>query len=211
MSSTFTIKKGVRYRFYVSSALLKGRKNEAGSVPRVSSHAIETAVLRVVRAKFDCDGLSPAQCADQHVRQVIVQDRRLMITVKSGGDVEPTAIEVHFTTRLDGSRSEIDQSGTNRSHRAPNPLLAQAIVRAHDWLKSLSDGTYDSIDDLGRRLNLHPKVIRKGLRLAFLSPAIAKGVLVGDQRGARLLGDLDQVIALSWHEQSEIISLRPSR
>jgi site-specific DNA recombinase len=211
MSSTFTIKKGVRYRFYVSSALLKGRKNEAGSVPRVSSQAIETSVLRVVRAKFACADLSPAQCADQYVRQVIVQDRRIMIAVKSGGDVEPTAIEVPFTTRLDGSRSEIDHSGTNRSHRAPNPLLAQSIVRAHDWLKSLSDGTYNSIDDLARRLNLHPKVIRKGLRLAFLSPAIAKEVLIGDQRGARLLGDLDQVVALSWHEQSEIISLRPSR
>jgi DNA invertase Pin-like site-specific DNA recombinase len=211
MSSTFTIKKGVRYRFYVSSALLKGRKNEAGSVPRVSSQAIETAVFKAIRAKFDCDGLSPSQCAYQYVGQVIVRDRCIMITVKSGGNVEPPAIEVPFTTRLVGSRSEIDQNDTNHSQRSPNPLLAQAIIRAHNWLESLSDGAYNSIDDLGRRLGLHPKVIRKGLRLAFLSPAIAKAVLIGDQRGARILSDLDQVVALSWHEQSEIISLRPSR
>ena len=48
------------------------------------------------------------------------------------------------------------------------------MIRAHNWLKFLSDGTCNSIDDLARRLDLHPKVIRKGLRLAFLSPVIAK-------------------------------------
>src|SRR6202022_994900 len=36
MSPSFSNKNGVRYRFYVSSALLRGRKTEAGSVARVS-------------------------------------------------------------------------------------------------------------------------------------------------------------------------------
>lgn len=60
--------------------------------------------------------------------------------------------------------------------RAPNPLLVQAIVRAHNWLEAVSDETYNSIEDLASRLDLHPKVIRKGLRLAFLSPTITEGV-----------------------------------
>ncbi len=46
MSPSFTVKNGVRYPFYVSTALLKGRKAAAGSVPRVSASAIETLVLR---------------------------------------------------------------------------------------------------------------------------------------------------------------------
>src|ERR1700730_3074123 len=37
MSPSFSIKNGVRYRFYVSSALLRGRKTETGSVGRVSA------------------------------------------------------------------------------------------------------------------------------------------------------------------------------
>ena len=110
--------------------------------------------------------------------------------------------DVPFINQSNGNRAEIDESGANHSQRVANPLLVQAIVRAHNWLKSLSDGTYSSIEDLARRLDLHPKVIRKGLRLAFLSPTITNGVLIGEQRGARLLRDLDEAVALSWHAQS---------
>src|SRR5262249_31346941 len=41
MSPSFSSKKGVRYRFYISSALLRGRKLEAGSISRVSAIEIE--------------------------------------------------------------------------------------------------------------------------------------------------------------------------
>ena len=46
MSPSFSTKRGVRYPFYVSSALLRGRKSQAGSVTRVSATEIETTVLR---------------------------------------------------------------------------------------------------------------------------------------------------------------------
>ena len=37
MSPSFSTKNGVRYRFYVSSALLRGRKAAAGSVGRIAA------------------------------------------------------------------------------------------------------------------------------------------------------------------------------
>src|SRR6201999_337730 len=43
MSPSYSIKNGVRYRFYISSALLRGRKAEAGSVSRVAAVALEEA------------------------------------------------------------------------------------------------------------------------------------------------------------------------
>ena len=205
MSPSFTLKNGVRYRFYVSSALLKGRKAEAGSVPRLSASEIEAAVIKVVRAKFDCNGLAPAQCLENYVHRVVVRAKHLAITPSSTGDIEAPTVEVPFINRTNGNCARIDESGANHSQRVASPLLVQAIVRAHIWLRFLSDGTCSSIEDLARRLNLHPKVIRKGLRLAFLSPTITKGVLIGEQRGARLLRDLDQVAALSWYEQSKTL------
>src|SRR6185436_9214224 len=45
MSPSFSSKNGVRYRFYVSSALLRGRKDKAGSIGRVAAAEIESAVL----------------------------------------------------------------------------------------------------------------------------------------------------------------------
>lgn len=124
------------------------------------------------------------------------------MTLKDAGAVEAPTVEVPFMNQPTGNLAEIDETAANHSQRVANPLLVQAIVRAHNWLKSLSDGTCSSIEDLARRLDLHPKVIRKGLRLAFLSPTITKDVLIGEQRGVRLLCDLDEAIALSWHAQS---------
>jgi DNA invertase Pin-like site-specific DNA recombinase len=45
MTPSYAIKKGVRYRYYVSCVLAQGRKDDAGSVSRIASDAIETIVL----------------------------------------------------------------------------------------------------------------------------------------------------------------------
>jgi DNA invertase Pin-like site-specific DNA recombinase len=50
MSPSFSSKNGVRYRFYVSSALLRGRKATAGSVGRVAAAEIESEVLAALEA-----------------------------------------------------------------------------------------------------------------------------------------------------------------
>src|SRR6267378_4993969 len=49
MSPSFSSKNGVRYRFYVSSALLRGRKTETGSVGRVSAADIEGMVRAALK------------------------------------------------------------------------------------------------------------------------------------------------------------------
>jgi site-specific DNA recombinase len=49
MSPTHANKRGVRYRYYVSHALLQNRKTEAGSVARIPAPEIETLVCDGVR------------------------------------------------------------------------------------------------------------------------------------------------------------------
>jgi site-specific DNA recombinase len=49
MSPSFSTKNGVHYRFYVSSALLRGRKAAVGSVGRVPAAEIESAVLAALQ------------------------------------------------------------------------------------------------------------------------------------------------------------------
>src|ERR1700735_3730322 len=51
MGPSFSSKNGVRYRFYVSSALLRGRKAAAGSVSRIPAAEIESAVLAALQQK----------------------------------------------------------------------------------------------------------------------------------------------------------------
>jgi site-specific DNA recombinase len=49
MSPSFSTKNGVHYRFYVSSARLRGRKAAVGSVGRVPAAEIESAVLAALQ------------------------------------------------------------------------------------------------------------------------------------------------------------------
>lgn len=46
MSPSYSTKNGIRYRFYVSSALLRGRKADAGSVGRVPAAEIFSGFTR---------------------------------------------------------------------------------------------------------------------------------------------------------------------
>jgi site-specific DNA recombinase len=48
MTPTYAVKKGVRYRYYVSCVLNQGRKEEAGSFARVAAEAVERIVLDAI-------------------------------------------------------------------------------------------------------------------------------------------------------------------
>ncbi len=50
MSPTYALKKGLRYRYYVSTMLVQGRKSEAGSVPRVPASELESIVMEAIGA-----------------------------------------------------------------------------------------------------------------------------------------------------------------
>ena len=51
MGPTFSSKNGVRYRFYISTAL-RGRKHKAGSVTRISAEEIESLIEEAVRQQL---------------------------------------------------------------------------------------------------------------------------------------------------------------
>jgi hypothetical protein len=66
MSPSHANKKGVRYRYYVSHALLQNCKADAGSVPRVSAPDVEILACEALRKKLIADraDASAAAAAD---------------------------------------------------------------------------------------------------------------------------------------------------
>jgi hypothetical protein len=48
MSPSHAVKGGVRYRYYVSQAVLQGRAQEAGSIARLPAHELEQVVINTV-------------------------------------------------------------------------------------------------------------------------------------------------------------------
>jgi hypothetical protein len=61
-----------------------------------------------------------------------------------------------------------------------------ASVRAHAWIRLLSDGTHMTVESLAQSVGVHPKIVRSRIRMAFLAPTITKAILEGDQASSSL-------------------------
>ena len=71
-------------------------------------------------------------------------------------------------------------------------------------------GKHTSIESLAAFINMHPKVVRKGIRLAFVAPEITKAIALGRQPSSLTLTGLHEAAApLSWAEQRRRIRVDP--
>jgi DNA invertase Pin-like site-specific DNA recombinase len=212
MSPSYSTKKGVRYRFYVSSALLRGRKAAAGSVGRVSAVAIEQTVTDYISKRFENETNNAESLRDLLARKLIRIELRktcLRLTLQpanNGSIIEapPDCDDIPWAMKPGAALPKID---TVAFDPTPNPQLVNAIVRAHAWVKLLNEGSYDSPEELARAHDLHPNFLRHAIRAAFLDPSITERVLRGTADKA-LLSKLRQTFGISWIEQdSELLGV----
>jgi site-specific DNA recombinase len=89
------------------------------------------------------------------------------------------------------------------SNGISNQKLLQAVVRAHVWLRDLSSSCYRSVEDLAGAANLHPKIVRQGLRLAFLSPNLTSSILEADRPIE--LKQIPKRLPLLWREHQRLL------
>src|SRR5215207_2893523 len=93
MTPSHANKRGVRYRYYVSSALSQGRP--AGSVPRVSATLIESLVLRALRERYpDHSALADSPLITGSVDRIVLRDAAVDIMLRSDTNATETAEEV---------------------------------------------------------------------------------------------------------------------
>jgi hypothetical protein len=181
MSPSYAVKNGVRYRFYVSSAVLRGRKSAAGSVTRVSAEAIETAVADAVvaRASELLDQSASTQQALDLVHQVTIRCDRLTVAMHFSSDIQSEhefrTFDVAWSKPAQGNAETVEFSDTEMSkHKEQLTLL---IVRAQAWVTQLRDGRVGSIEALAVSAGLHPKVVRQQIQFAFLGPRVISNAL----------------------------------
>lgn len=198
MSPSFTVKQGIRYSFYVSSALLKGRKSMAGSTRRISATIVEGAVIEGLRNKLpDCRSKTALEMQGvirQNVSYIALDKNEMEIRLTSDVDKVPPAFRLPL--RMPERPKDIGELPCTTS--TPDPKLVQAFVRAHVWLKALSNGLYESVEALAESIGLHPKVVRQGIKLAFLEPKLARALLEGNQAPRLNLKKLLDSMPFSW-------------
>jgi DNA invertase Pin-like site-specific DNA recombinase len=202
MSPSYSTKNGIRYRFYVSSALLRGRKDAAGSVARIAAAEIEGAVLDALKSYEQADVAADVSALIGLLERAVVGRTRLRITL-AGANRPHQEITVPWAPEQKGAKPMMEGSGPSNDRR--NESLIQSVVRAHVWMILLQDGTYDSVEDLGNADNVHPKVIRQNLRLAFLSPEVTSAILEGGQPADLSLAGIPKLLPLKWTDHRSLL------
>jgi site-specific DNA recombinase len=211
MSPSYSTKKCIRYRFYVSSALLRGRKAEAGSVGRVSATAIEEEITTFIANKFENETNNAESIRDLFARKI---DRielpqsclRLSIRPNENAaeaDRRSERVDIPWTKPV----TSMPDVQADAIEQAPNPQLLNAIVRAHAWVKLLRDGVYATPEDLARGVKLHPNFVRHAIRAAFIDPSITKAVLQG-RANETVLSRLRMDFGVGWIEQKDFFGVR---
>src|SRR5262245_33090726 len=204
MSPSFSTKCGVRYRFYVSSAILSGRNNQSGSVIRISAPELEESIVSALRERFEHTGeLTDQGLINAQVERIVISREKLLITVKMS-DATRNLIELARSHSPASSHARIETDNCQLDSE-PDIRLIHALAQAHFWLKTLSDGTYQSIEELAAIAKWNPKVIRKVLRLAFLAPDITEAIILGSQPKSLSVSELQGISAHSWDEQRRLL------
>lgn len=213
MSPSFSTKKGVRYRFYISSAVLRSRKHEAGSLSRVPAHEIERAVIDASRIHLKGSPVAELEtdaAVTAYINRVELSAIDVKIVIKSfamdtrnpesecSGDSQ--ILSVPWPNGTHKPLIRIEEIAT--SDQQVDPGLVQAIVRAHAWVRILQSEDVASIEELATSVGLHPKVVRKSIRLAFLAPEITAAILAGNQPPGLALASLNTShLPVSWQKQ----------
>jgi site-specific DNA recombinase len=206
MSPSFSSKNGVRYRFYVSSALLRGRKAEAGSIGRIPAAEIESAVLAALEAYRKDQKSDNGSGPTASVERVVVAGNHLQIRIATGkADGDGTAQEIKITRSAKTTDAATVVEGDGGSEDARNESLILSVVRAHVWMERLRTGAYQSIEALAEANRLHPKIVRQALRLAFLSPDVTSAILEGTQPTGISLSRIPKLLPLPWTEHRHLL------
>jgi site-specific DNA recombinase len=218
MGPTHTRKRGRKYRYYMSSCLLQGRKELAGSVRRVPAAEIETIIAAALRkrmaaASTDQDDIELIRSA---VARVDVESDALVIAMKpSNSSKKPVKFQVLWKKPSSKRKREILLPSTITTKSSLRPIrsdararLIAAIVRGRSWLDEIVSGAVMGTNELAIRERRTVRTINMTISLAFLAPTLVRAILEGAlPRGigyARLC-DLPP----EWRRQYRAIGLTP--
>ena len=208
MTPTHANKKGVRYRYYVSHALLQGRASEAGSVARISAPDVEALIVNRLRANSDAgDHASDREIIENHLVRGIVGPDQITITPRldpsadgANDQIDGATISVPFKALLP-LRKGISHSPSGRQaiDEATRSALLTAIVRSRAWVETILEDPAADLGTIAKRESLAERHVRFLMPLAYLSPrmieAIAEGRAPANLTVTRLARNLPTVWA----------------
>ena len=220
MSPSHVRKQGIKYRYYLSSALLQGRPKQAGTVSRVPAQEVETLVAKAVRGHLDVAAeIADAALTNSHVVRVEVQPDQLAIelTGAKAANSKRTqhhrkVITVSWRKTPSTRRREVlvpesrPARQTRRIRSESRALLIASIARGRRWLNELMTDPTANTQRLAAREGCTVRKINMTISLVFLAPDLVKAAIDGRLpygMGVARLCDLPT----EWSHQRQMLGL----
>jgi DNA invertase Pin-like site-specific DNA recombinase len=195
MTPTSKLKKGVRYRYYISTALLQGQSRKAGSVTRVPALLVEGLVIEAVRKRLSQTEPSSASNLRGHIARVEVGLNTLKVQLstkaaqlKAKGrsrSAEPIVTIAWSKPPSKVAREIIPPArSSRRMDRRPirsetRAKLVLAIAQGRRWVDELVSGSLASTQQIAAREQCSSRQVNLTISLAFLSPTLVKAAVDG--------------------------------
>jgi site-specific DNA recombinase len=217
MTSSHTRKGNVRYRYYLSSAVLQGTAERAGSVCRVPATAVEALVIKSVR-----EHLKPSPPIDDQglitgrVARIEVQTKQLVIQLTRGPILNPKNTATNSVLRVPWQRTSSNRrreillpEGMQPQHARPirsetRATLVAAIARGRRWLDELAMDASITTDSIASREGCSARKVNMTISLAFLAPDLVKAAIDGRLPYGMGIARLTDLPA-EWSKQREML------
>ncbi len=193
MSPTYARKKGLRYRYYVSRAIVEGRSSDAGSVPRVAADTVENKILDALRSRPDITVPSDATGVENRIairgviERVVLEKSKLTVTLATGA-TEPNGqhtLEIPWLLKHGRPKREVVLPKLNpQADRRPirsetRATLLRALAQGRRWLNELVTGTVPDTDAIAEREGRSKRSVHMIVSLAFVAPDIVEAAVAG--------------------------------
>ena len=238
MSPSHALKKGVRYRYYVSSPVVQGRKDEAGSVKRVPAVEIEKLVIGALRdhasASQRATKLTDKELVETRLGRAVIRGHEIEVILTESPEPATSSDPRHYdadnSTRLEAAPQLVRISWTSQPHRRKREIilpeqslgsvqpirqderlnLLRGIALGRKWLNDLVEGTCPDMLALAKREGKTERSIRMFLSLAFLDPTLVKAAVEGRLPRGYSLSRLTG-LPIAWPAQWQALGLaRPA-
>jgi site-specific DNA recombinase len=192
MTPSHARKGGIKYRYYLSSALLQGLAERVGSVRRVPAADIEALVTKAVREHIELTAsIDDRSLIADHVARVEVRPDRLLIELANAKGNNPKrprsrkVLNVPWHKTPSKSRREILLPDTAQAQHArpirseTRATLVASIARGRRWLNELSTDPTTSAESIAKRERCSVRQVNMTISLAFLAPNLVRAAIEG--------------------------------
>ena len=219
MTPSHVRKRGIKYRYYLSAALLQGQPERAGGVSRIPAAEIEGVVIRSVRDHLNQSAeIEDAVIIKTYVARVEVQSDQLLIELTGAKDIgskrsrSRNVLKVPWRKSPSRRRREIlvpasvppqDARPIRSENRA---LLIASIARGRRWLNELIADPAANAESIATRDGCSVRKVNMTISLAFLAPDLVKAAIDGrlpHGMGVVRLADLPA----EWSRQHQMLGL----